>query len=169
MASERFVDALNDQIARELAAAHQYTAIGAHYDRITFPRLSKFFYDQAEEERGHAMRMINYLRDVGGDLRLGEVGGARLGFEDELIDPIRLALEQERQVTVQITSLFQIARETNDFAGESFVQWFVDEQVEEETSMEDLLTVAERVREVPMMLEEFLARDGDQLGDDSSR
>ncbi len=168
MASERFIDALNDQIAREFAAAHQYTAIGAHYDRETFPRLSAFFYDQAEEERGHALKMVNYLRDIGGELRLGEVGGARLNFEDPVIDPIRLALEQERQVSVQINELFKIARETNDYASESFVQWFVDEQVEEESSMDDLLTVAERVREVPMMLEEFLARDGDQLGGDEA-
>jgi bacterioferritin B len=164
MASERFIAALNDQIAREFAAAHQYTAIGAHYDRETFPRLSAFFYEQAEEERGHALRMVNYLRDVGGELRLGEVGAAKQDFEDAVIDPIKLALEQERQVTVQINKLFQIARETDDYASESFIQWFVDEQVEEESSMEDLLTVAERVRELPMMLEEFLARDGDQLG-----
>jgi ferritin len=168
MASERFVDALNDQIAREFAAAHQYTAIGAHYDRITFPRLSKFFYDQAEEERGHALRMVNYLRDIGGELRLGEVAAAKQSFVDELIDPIRLALEQERQVSVQINDLFRIARETNDYASEVFLQWFVDEQVEEESSMDDLLTVAERVREVPMMLEEFLARDRDQLGGDEA-
>jgi ferritin len=164
MASERFVDALNDQIARELAAAHQYTAIGAHYERITFPRLSKYFYEQAEEERGHAMRMVAYLNDIGAELRLGQVDGATLSFEDEILSPIRLALDQEKSVTVQITNLFQIARETNDYASESFMQWFVDEQVEEESSMEDLLTVAERVREVPMMLEEFLARDADQLG-----
>src|ERR1044072_7551630 len=87
MASARFIDALNDQIAREFAAAHQYTAIGAHYDRETFPRLSAFFYDQAEEERGHALKMVNYLRDIGGELRLGEVGGARLDLKDPGSDP----------------------------------------------------------------------------------
>jgi ferritin len=51
---------VNEQIAREFAAAHQYVAIGAYYDSETFPQLSRFFYDQADEERGHAMRMINY-------------------------------------------------------------------------------------------------------------
>lgn len=163
MPSERFVDALNDQIAREFAAAHQYTAIGAYYDRLTFPRLAKFFFEQAEEERGHAMKMVDYLRDVGADLRLGEVAGARVDFPDH-VAPIQLALDQEKSVTIEIGKLFQIARETNDYASEGFVQWFVDEQVEEESSMDALLTVAERVREFPMMLEEFLARDADQLG-----
>jgi len=162
--SERFVDALNDQIGREFAAAHQYTALAAYYDRLAFPRLAKFFFEQAEEERGHAMKMVNYLRDTGSDLRLGEVSAPRTNFSDH-IEPIKLALESEKKVTVAISALFEIARETDDYASESFMQWFVDEQVEEESSMGDLLEVAERVREYPMMLEEFLARDGDSLGE----
>jgi bacterioferritin B len=165
MPSERFVEALNDQIGRELNAAHQYTAVAAYYDRETFPRLAKFFFDQAEEERGHAMKMVGYLRDTGSDLRLGEIASARTSFADH-IEPIRLALEHEKKVTVSISALFEIARETDDYASESFMQWFVDEQVEEEATMDGLLQVAERVREYPMMVEEFLARDGDELGGD---
>jgi ferritin len=165
MPSERFVEALNDQIGRELNAAHQYTAVAAYYDRETFPRLAKFFFDQAEEERGHAMKMVGYLRDTGSDLRLGEIAAPRTSFADH-VEPIRLALEHEKKVTVSISALFEIARETNDYASESFMQWFVDEQVEEEATMDALLQVAERVREYPMMVEEFLARDGDELGGD---
>jgi bacterioferritin B len=165
MPSERFVEALNEQIGREFSAAHQYTAVGAYYDRMTFPRLAKFFYDQAEEERGHALKMVGYLRDTGSDLNLAEVPAPRTEFADH-IEPIRLALENEKKVTVSISALFEIARETNDYASESFMQWFVDEQVEEESTMDDLLQVAERVREYPMMLEEFLAREGDELRGD---
>jgi bacterioferritin B len=165
MPSERFVEALNEQIGREFSAAHQYTAVGAYYDRLTFPRLAKFFYEQAEEERGHALKMVGYLRDTGADLTLGEVPAPRTEFADH-VEPIRLALQGERKVTVAISGLFEIARETNDYASESFMQWFVDEQVEEEASMDALLQVAERVREYPMMLEEFLARDGGELSGD---
>jgi len=161
--SERFVNALNDQIGKEFNAAHQYTALAAWYDRETFPRLAKFFYGQADEERGHAMKMVDYLRDTNSELRLGQVAAPKTDFTDH-VEPIRLALEHERKVTVSISEIFEIARDTNDFASESFMQWFVDEQVEEESSMESLLQVAERVREYPMMLEEFLARDGDDLG-----
>ena len=166
MPSERFVEALNDQIGSEFLAAHQYTAVGAYYDRLTFPRLAKFFFEQAEEERGHAMKMVNYLRDTDSDLRLGEVSAPRTEFADH-VEPIRLALENEKKVTISIARLYEIARETNDYASESFMQWFVDEQVEEEASMQALLEVAERVRDYPMMLEEFLARDRDALGSDS--
>ena len=165
MPSERFVDELNDQIGRELAAAHQYTAVAAYYDIETYPRLAKFFYDQADEERGHAMKMIGYLRDTNSALRLGSIPEPRASFSD-IVEPIRLALENEKKVTVQIGKLFEIARDTNDYASESFMQWFVDEQVEEEATMEALLQVADRVSEYPMMIEEFLARDGKSLGGD---
>jgi bacterioferritin B len=163
--SERFVNALNDQIGREFNAAHQYTALAAYYDRLTFPRLAKFFFGQAEEERGHAMKMVDYLRDTGSELRLGDVKAPKTDFADH-VEPITLALEHEKKVTVSISELFEIARDTNDYASESFMQWFVDEQVEEESTMDALVQVAERVREYPTMLEEFLARDGDELGSD---
>ena len=163
MPSERFIDELNAQIGRELNAAHQYTAVAAWYDRETFPRLASFFYEQADEERGHAMKMVGYLRDTNSRLKLGEIKAPRDSFADH-VEPIALSLEYEKKVTVAISSLYEIARETDDYASESFMQWFVDEQVEEEATMDALLQVAERVREYPMMLEEFLARDSDELG-----
>jgi ferritin len=161
--SERFVDALNAQVGREYAAAHQYTAIAAWYDAETFPRLAKFFYDQAEEERGHAAKMVDYLLETGSAVRLGDIAGPINQFPDH-VEPIRLALEQERNVTVEIGKLVDIARETRDHASEIYLQWFVTEQVEEQDTIGALLQVAERVREFPMMLEEFLARDADSLG-----
>jgi ferritin len=158
MASERFVDALNAQIAREFAAAHQYVAIGTYYAAETFPRLASFFYEQAEEEREHAMKMVNYLLDRDADVQIGPVEGPQQSFADH-VEPIKLALEQERAVSVRISELAGIARETNDYLSEQFMQWFLEEQVEEEASMSDLLTVAERTRAVPMLLEEYLARE----------
>jgi ferritin len=161
--SERLVAGLNEQVRREFAAAHQYVAIGAYYDAQTFPRLAKLFYEQADEERGHAMRIVNYMLESGAELDLGNIEAPRGRFGDH-VEPIRLALEQERENTAEIGKLFDVARETRDTATEVFLQWFVHEQVEEEAAMESLLQVAERVREFPMMLEEFVARDGDKLG-----
>ena len=165
MASERFVDALNAQIAREFAAAHQYVAVGAYYAGETFPRLAEFFYEQAEEERGHAMKMVNYLLDRDQQPDIGGVDAPRKSFGDH-VEPIQLALEQERQVSVKISELFEIARETRDYQSEQFMQWFLEEQVEEEAAMQDLLSVAERTRSIPMLLEEYLAREtpGKQAG-----
>ena len=158
MASERFIDALNAQIAREFTAAHQYIAVGNYYAAETFPRLAAFFLKQAEEEREHAMKMVNHLLDRDAKPDIGAVKAPRQSFDDH-VEPIKVALEQERLVTVQISELFEVARETRDYQGEQFLQWFLEEQVEEEASMSDLLAVAERTRAVPMLLEEYLARD----------
>ena len=158
MLSERFVEALNAQIGREFAAAHQYVAIGAHYAAETFPQLSAFFYRQADEERDHALKMVNYLLDRDAKVDFGAIEKPRTDFPDH-VEPISAALDQERRVTVQINELFEIARETRDYQSEQFLQWFLEEQVEEEASMTDLLTVAERTRQIPMLLEDYLARD----------
>ena len=156
--SERFVDALNAQISREFYAAHQYTAVAAWYSGETYPQLAKYFYDQATEEREHALKMVNYLLDRGEKVDFKEIGQPKADFAD-WIEPLRLAFEQEQKVTVNISELQAIARETNDFVSEQFIHWFLEEQVEEEASMSDLIDVAERCRDVPMLLEEYLARE----------
>jgi ferritin len=158
MPSERFIDGLNDQVAREFAAAHQYTAIGAYYADETYPQLSAFFYRQAEEEREHALKMVGYLQDTNSPVRFTGIDAPRADFDDH-VAPIRLALDQEQSVTVSISELFEVARETRDYRSEQFLQWFLEEQTEEEASMSDLLAVAERTASVPMLLEEYLARE----------
>lgn len=158
MPSERFVDALNEQIANEFSAAHQYVAVGVHYEAQTFPRLARFFYEQADEEREHAMKMVRHLLDTSSPVSLGSVKAPAKEFADH-VEPVKIALDQERKVSVQITKLLELARDTNDHASEQFMQGFVEEQVEEEATMQDLLAVAERTREIPMLLEEYLARD----------
>ena len=158
MPAPRFVDALNDQVANEFAASHQYTAIGAHYEAQTLPQLARFFYAQAVEERGHAMMMIKYLLDTDAPVQLREVSAPQLKFDDH-IAPIRMALEQERRVSGQIGDLFAVARKEGDYLSEQFVQWFLKEQVEEEATMSELLDVAQRTSDFPMTLEEFIARE----------
>ena len=158
MPAERFVEALNEQVANEFAASHQYVAIAAHYEAQTLPQLAGFFYAQAVEERGHAMMMIKYLLDTNALVRLSEVAAPTTGFSDH-IAPIQLALDQERKVSGQIGELFSVARDEHDYLSEQFVQWFLREQVEEVATMTELLDVGERVRDFPMTLEEFIARE----------
>jgi ferritin len=77
-----------------------------------------------------------------------------------------MALDQEKRVTGEINTLFKLARETDDFQAEQFMQWFVKEQVEEVATMSDLLTVVERSAENPMRVEEYLARESPGEGED---
>ena len=104
------------------------------------------------------MKMVNYLLDRDANVDVGAIEEPRTDFPDH-VAPITHALEQEKRVTVQINGLFEIARETRDYQSEQFLQWFLDEQVEEEAAMTDLLAVAERTRQIPMLLEDYLARD----------
>ena len=158
MPAERFAEALNEQVANEFAASHQYVAIAAHYESQTLPQLAGFFYAQAVEEREHAMMMIKYLIDTDAPVKLGAVSAPQGGFGDH-IAPIRMALEQEKTVSGQIGDLFKVARDEGDYLSEQFVQWFLREQVEEVATMTELLDVAERVKDFPMTLEEYIARE----------
>jgi ferritin len=80
-----------------------------------------------------------------------------------------MALEQEKRVTEEINDLFKLARESGEFRAEQFLTWFVKEQVEEVSSMTDLLNVVERSKDNPLLIEDFLAREqiGDQGADPS--
>lgn len=166
MPAEQFVAELNEQIGREYAAHQQYVAVAVHYDALTLPQLASFFYRQALEERGHAMMMVQYLLDAGETPRIPGVEAPRVDFAD-VVEPIELALEQEKRVTDQISGLAAIAREANDYVSEQFVQWFLKEQVEEVATMSDLLAVAERATDRWSDIEDFIAREhpGDEGGD----
>ena len=159
MAAGRFVERLNEQIANEFAASQQYIANAVYYDAETLPRLAAFFYAQALEERNHAMMMVQYLLDADAEVTIPGVAAPESSFAD-VVAPIALALEQEKRVSDQIAALVGVAREESDFQSEQFMQWFLKEQVEEVSSMNDLLTIAERLADRPMDIEDWLAREG---------
>ena len=159
MSTSRFADALSGQIGYEFGASQQYIAIAVFYDSETLPRLAAHFYRQAVEERNHAMMMVQYLLDAGLDVAIPGVEAPRSQFAD-VVEPVQLALDQERRVTEQIGALATLARDTGDYAGEQFMSWFIKEQVEEVSSMSDLLKVVERAKENPLLAEEYLVREG---------
>ena len=164
MPAVAFVDKLNEQIGHEFAASQQYVAIAVHYDAETLPRLASFFYSQAVEERNHAMMMVQYLLDSDADVVIPGTEPPRSSFAD-IVEPVQVALAQERRVTDQISALTALAREAGDFQSEQFLGWFLKEQVEEVATMSDLLRVVERARENPLLAEEYLAREGLGGGD----
>src|SRR4029079_18571089 len=88
MPPERFVEALNEQVANEFGASHQYVAIAANYEAQTLPQLAGFFYTQAVEEREHAMMMIKYLLDTNSPAKLRQITAPESSFSDH-IAPIR--------------------------------------------------------------------------------
>jgi bacterioferritin B len=163
----RFHDAVNEQIGREFAASQQYVAIAVHYDGETLPQLAAHFYRQAVEERNHAMMLVQYLLDAGAQVGVPGVEAPKTDFGDA-VEPVALALEQEKQVTEQIAQLALVARDEGDLVGEQFLHWFLQEQREEVSSMSALLAVVRRASSSNLLLaEEYLSRAavGDQGAD----
>lgn len=158
MAADAFVSLLNEQIAHEYAAHQQYVACAVYYDADTLPQLARFFYEQALEERDHAMMMVQYLIDADADVVIPGVVAPQVTFED-VVEPVALALAQEKRVTEQINALAALARAEGDYTSEQFMQWFIKEQVEEVATMSDLLRVVERSRDDVMDVEDYIARE----------
>jgi ferritin len=165
--ASRFVERLNEQVGHELAAHNQYLACAVHYDAMTMPQMAARFYAQALEERSHALMMVQYLLDTDAEVAIPAIEAPVSSFSD-VAGPVALALEQEKRVTDQINDLLVIAREEADFASEQFLQWFIKEQVEEVASMTDLLAVVRRNADVLENIEEYVAREGAEVGADPS-
>ncbi|GED96281.1 ferritin [Gordonia crocea] len=154
----KFQQLLADQITNEFAASQQYTAIAVYYDNEDMPQLAQHFYEQAVEERNHAMMIVQYFLDRGQAVEIPGVESPRNSFGD-FIEPIKLALEQEQEVTEQIVNLARVARDDGDYLGEQFMQWFLKEQVEEVATMTTLLTIAERAKGNVFDVESFVERE----------
>ncbi|MCB9849082.1 MAG: ferritin [Phycisphaerales bacterium] len=132
------VDKLNEQIANEFHAAHNYMAMACRFDALGLKVLSEWFFRQGEEERDHGKRILRYLLDVGADVHLNAISEPTGNLSDP-VSIVQSALNQEEQVTKQIHDLVAMAEEHKDFATRSFLAWFVDEQVEEVATMTELL------------------------------
>jgi ferritin len=158
MPTKAFVDKLTEQIGYEFSASQQYIAIAVYFDFETLPRLAAFFYQQAIEERNHAMMMIQYLVDLDIEFDVAGAAAPQSEFKD-IVAPVALSLEQEKRVSGQIAELAKLARDDGDYQSEQFMQWFLKEQIEEVATMSDLLRTVKRAKATPLNIEEFIARE----------
>jgi ferritin len=165
MAADAFIDQLNIQIGNEFAAHQQYVAIAIYYDEQTMQQTAQLFFDQAVEERNHAMMMVRYLLDADARVEIPGIPAPASSFVD-VIAPVALALEQEKRVTEQINELTAIARRENDFASDQFMQWFIKEQVEEISKMSGLLAVVRRSAHDVEQIEDYVQRESSSEGTD---
>jgi ferritin len=158
MAADPFIDLLNAQIGHEFAAHQQYIAIAIYFDELTMPQTAQLFFDQAVEERNHAMMMVRYLLDADAPVTIPGIAAPVTEFAD-VVTPVALALEQEKRVSEQINQLTAVARQHNDFASDQFMQWFIKEQVEEVSKMSDLLAVVRRSTHDLETIEDYVLRE----------
>lgn len=136
--SAKVYEAINDQVNNELGASHSYLAMSAICETLNFPGAAHWFRVQSEEERGHALRLFDFVH-----ARNHPVALRTLAFETSgaasLLDVFRASLSQEEEVSRQIDALYELAMKEKDFAAVVEMQWFVTEQVEEEKSARDII------------------------------
>jgi bacterioferritin B len=154
----KFHALLQEQIFNEFTNAQQYVAIAVYFDGADLPQLAKHFYSQAVEERNHAMMLVQHLIDRDVRVEIPGVNTVRNQF-DKPRDALALALDQERAVTDQVSQLAAVARDEGDYLGEQFMQWFLQEQIEEVALMTTLVRVADRAKANLFDLETFVQRE----------
>lgn len=160
LASDKLIKAFNQQIGNEMGASMQYIALASYFDSETLPELAKFFYQQSEEERTHAMRFVKFINDVGGKVEIPALPAPKSDFASA-DEAVASALAWEEEVTRQIYDLVEIARADRSYVAVRFLDWFVEEQLEEVTSMNDLLAVIRRAGPDRLLfVEEYLSRRG---------
>lgn len=152
--------ALNEQVGHEFGASLQYVAIAAYFDNDNLPVLARHFYQQASEERDHAMRFVKFIVDADGQLAIPAIPAPRSTFSSAQ-EAVQLSLDWERTVTQQINALMDRAIKENNHIARNFLEWFINEQLEEMASMETLLGMVRRAGDAGLLLvESHLAREG---------
>lgn len=160
LASEKLIQAFNQQIGNEMGASLQYISIASYFDHETLPQLAQFFYRQSDEERTHALRFVKFINDVGGRVEIPTLPAPAHDFTSAE-EAVSRALDWEEEVTRQIYDLVEIAKSDRSYVAVRFLDWFVEEQLEEVTTMNDLLSVIRRAGPDRLLfVEEYLVRQG---------
>ena len=164
--------AINKQINHELTASYAYFAMSAYFSSISLDGFAEFMMRQREEELAHAKRLYDYMMDRGGTGAFPAIAEARTAY-DGVQDVFEAALQLEKNNTKAINELYSIAAQALDYATLSALQWFLDEQVEEEKSMSDLLDMVKFAgtdkSAILVMNQQLLAQNASPRPADSSQ
>ncbi len=159
--SKALNQAMDAQIGSELGASNQYLIIASYFDNESLPELAGFFFRQSDEERMHAMKFVRYILDAGGRVEIPSIPAPPTDIQSAEA-AVQMALDWEVEVTKQINNLMDLAIKENDHIAQDFLRWFVTEQLEEVSTMDELLSVIRRAGEKQLLLvEDFLVRKGD--------
>jgi ferritin len=152
------LEMLNNQIAGEFQAAHNYMRMACVLDGMGLKMLSQWFFRQGEEERNHGKKILHYVLETGGDVKLQAVKEPT-GDVSSALAIVQSALDQEISVTRAIHDIAAASEQHKDYSTRSFLGWFIDEQVEEVSSMTDLLHLVKMAGEHNLLaVEERVAR-----------
>lgn len=144
MLNKKLESAINDQIQRELASAYIYLSMAAYFEANTLPGFANWMHIQFHEEQAHAFKFFNFVYDRGGVVKLQAIEQPPVEFESSL-DVFEQTLAHEQKVTGHINDLYALAVEERDYPSQTLLQWFIDEQVEEEKNASDIIDMLKMV------------------------
>lgn len=139
----KVLELLNDQMNFEYESAYVYKAMAAYTDSLDLDGFTHWFDGQVHEEIEHGEKMKHFLQEVGYDVRYKAIPEPKHDYES-LLEVFKAALDHEKEVTKRIHEIAEAARE-EDPRVYSFIQWYIDEQVEEEDSVAKIITRLERI------------------------
>jgi ferritin len=151
MLSDKVLKALNDQIQMEFSSAYLYLAMGAYFESENLPGFAKWMYAQFGEEQGHARRLFTYVTDRGGRVVLQGIEKPTESYSGPK-DVFEKVLAHEKKVTTSINGIYDLAVEAKDYPTQSQLNWFVDEQVEEEKAASEILDQLKLIEGHPHLL-----------------
>jgi len=131
MLNKKLETALNKQVAMEGAAAQSYLAMACWCDEKGLEGSARFFFRQSDEERQHMLKIIHYIAEAGGKVSIQANDKPKASYKT-ILDVVKFAYKQEQAVTKSINAIVDLAIQLKDHQTNSFFQWFVDEQLEEE-------------------------------------
>ncbi len=144
--SEKMEKALNEQVKKEFYSAYLYLSMSAYCESLGYSGFANWLKKQAQEEMEHAMKLYDYIFERRGRVILEAIDKPPSDWKD-LVDVFENVLKHEEEVTESIYKLMDLAKEEKDYATESMLKWFVDEQVEEEASADEILQKLKMVGE----------------------
>jgi len=136
--SKNLQDAINEQIREELASAYIYLAMAAYCEAENLPGFAHWMQVQSQEEMEHAMKFYAHVHERGGRVLLQAIPEPPAEFDGPM-DVFQKALDHERYISSCIMDLYKLAQQEGEYASYSLLQWFVDEQVEEENSANEIV------------------------------
>ena len=137
--NEKIAALLNDQINKEFYSAYLYLDISNFYDDMDLDGYANYYMIQAQEERDHALLFMKYMQNNGLKVTLEAIGKPDKTFAT-VLDPLEAAAEHERYVTALINAIYHEAHEAKDYRTMKFLDWFVDEQMEEEDNADSMVS-----------------------------
>ena len=140
MLPKKVGDSLNKQIANEAYASSSYLSMASWCDKEGLRGCAGFFYQQSDEEREHMLKLVKYVNEVGGHAVVTEIKAPPSEYKS-VKHVFEIALDQESEVTNQINKLVDLSFSAKDFASFNFLQWYVQEQVEEENLFRTILNI----------------------------